>query len=667
MTIRLPEIDISLLPASHREQNADQKILFVGQMTAVGTATSGTLYENIGVDNEQDALFGKNSMLATMIRAARYHNKVSRFDAIPLADNPLDPTDEHTQSFASGSGFTYESANTEFTGEIMQQIDQGGGTYVGDLITAPTIVAPTVISYASFTATDDGTIRYILDGQYWTGAAWALSDKTWAQSSTASDISAHILTLVPQGTNITFQIVTDNGSSQMWVSSATIVYYSGSGSAAVAATGTIAFTGPATESGEIEVSVGSKGGISTLNHVYTIPVSNLDSATTIGATLVAAINADTTSPVTAVNNTGSVALTAVQKGTEGNFISLSVSGTVAGVAYTLTGMANGSLDPVVTTLFDVVGDTRYQTLVYPSYVRSTARTFLDARFNVSKKILDGVGIDCMTDTSANIAIAANAYNSQSTVIIANKKIATPTAFYTGSGIFEINTIIASQVAAIRALRLTEDVNIAQYVSATYGAKDSFGGMHIASLPYFNTIIPTLPLEDTGKNFTDSELAALTAAGATTLGNNVANTNVILGTTLTTYKTDGAGDADVSFKYLEYVDTEVTCREYFYNNLRERFSQSRLSDGDVPLGYNAANSEIISAEITGLYVDLANLVLVQIGKDAATGIDWLAYFKQNLVVTLDLALGKATVTMILPIVTQLRTILMSIQVAFSANS
>jgi phage tail sheath gpL-like len=525
MTIRVPDISISLLSAQQRVQNAMQKVLFVGQKTSVGSATTGVLCEDIDNSNEQDALFGKNSMLATMIRAFKYHNGIARVDAIPLDDN------------SSGSQ----------------------------------------------------------------------------------------------------------------------------------ATGTIVFSGTATTAGTITVSIGSKGNISTLSHVYEISIINTETESAIGAALVAAITADTTCPVTAVNTAGSVALTAVHKGTEGNFISIEIIGTVPGITYTQTGMASGAGDPVLTTLFDVIGDTRYQTIVAPSYARTTVKSFLDNRFNVNKKILDGVGIDCMTDTAANIKTAVNAINSQSIAVIANKKIATPLSFYTGSGIFEINTIISAQFAAIRALRLTTDANISQFVSATYGSKDAFGGMHIASLPYFNTLLPSLPLEEIGKSFTDTELSELSTAGAITIGNNIANTNVVVGTAVTTYKTDIAGNPDVSFKYLEYVDTEVTCREYIYNNLRERFSQSRLTSGDIKIGYNVANDQIIKSYLTSLYTELADNALVQIGKDPETGVDWLTYFKQNLTVTLDLALGKATVSMLLPIVTQLRTIIMTIQVSFSTNS
>ena len=62
----------------------------------------------------------------------------------------------------------------------------------------------------------------------------------------------------------------------------------------------------------------------------------------IGAALVAAIVADTKILVTSVNTTGSVALTATNKGTVSNEIPLEVVGAVAGVVVVLTAMASGA-------------------------------------------------------------------------------------------------------------------------------------------------------------------------------------------------------------------------------------------------------------------------------------------------------------------------------------
>jgi len=525
MTIRVPDISISLLPASHKVANDEQKLLFVGQMTSAGTATTGSLYADIGNNADQDTLFGKNSMLARMIRTARIYNKVSRFDAIPLADN-------------------------------------------------------------------------------------------------------------------------------------------GSGNKAA---GSIVFSGTAGAAGTFIISIGSKSSNTKLSHIYSLPIAASETADAAGTALAALINADTTCPVTAVNTTGSVALTAIHKGTEDNFIGIEVTGTIASLTYAVTGMTGGTSDPSLTTLYDVAQDVRYQRVIYPSYARTATKTFLDARFNLDKKIRDGVGIDFMTNTKANIVTAVNAFNSQSIVVGANKVIASPTTFYVGSGIFELNTVIASQIAAISALRLTTDSNLGQFISASYGARDSFGGMHMASFPYFNTLLPDLSLEEAGNSFTDDELSALTTAGALTIGNNIGNTSVIMGTAGTTYKTDTSSEPDPSFKYWEYVDTGVTCREYMYNNLRERFAQSRLTTGSMIVGFSMANKEMIEAFITGLYSDLAAEALTRIGKDPDTGTDWFVYFKNNLDVILDLSLGKATVSMLLPIVTQLRTMVISMQFSFSANS
>lgn len=525
MTIRVPDISINLLPASHKVVNDEQKILFIGQISAASAARGLTLYTNVGINADEDALFGKNSMLATMIRAARVYNKVSRFDAIALDD-------------------------------------------------------------------------------------------------------------VAAGTQ---------------------------------AAGSATFAGTATEAGSITFYIGSKNENPVLNHTYVIPVAVGDTADIAGGKLADAITADLYAPVTAVNTTGTVAITAFHKGTEGNSIGIEISGRVAGLTCALDGMTGGATDPAVTAVFALVQDIRYQTIVYPSYVRDAAKTFLDARFNMDKKIRDGVGIDFMTDSTANIVTACNAKNSPSIVIGANHLYSSPVKFFVGSSVFELNTVIASTIAAIRALRLTKDVSLAQFISASYGAKDSFGGMHMASFPYFNTLLPGLPLEESGKGFSDDDLTALTEAGALTIGNNIANTAVIMGTAVTTYKTDTASEPDPSFKYLEYVDTGVTCREYMYNNLRERFAQSRLTSGSMVVGYSMANKEMIEAFITGLYVDLAGVALTRIGKDPVTGVDWLVYFKTNLNVTLDLSIGKVTVNMLLPIVTQLRSMIISMQFSFSANS
>lgn len=144
---------------------------------------------------------------------------------------------------------------------------------------------------------------------------------------------------------------------------------------ATAATGTIVFTGPATANGTIPLYI---------NGVYVgVPVTSGDSATVIAASAVVAINAYT-SPggnplsVTATSSTGTVTLTARNKGTIGNqgTILLSARGpsagegqagspNVAGVGATITGFASGATDPTIATALAALPVTPFDFIICP--------------------------------------------------------------------------------------------------------------------------------------------------------------------------------------------------------------------------------------------------------------------------------------------------------------
>lgn len=424
----------------------------------------------------------------------------------------------------------------------------------------------------------------------------------------------------------------------------------------VAATGTVTFAGTATEAGTIDISVGSR-----VNHKFSVVVASGDAATAIGDALVTLIAADLTSPVTASNAVGVVTLTAVNKGTEGNALGIAKTGIVGGVTTALVAMASGATDPVLTSVFDVVGDTRYQTIVWPfGYGTTEIKSFLDPRFNVDNKIQDGVAILHSVDTFANLKTAGDAENSQSLMILGNRDVTGGDV--EGSGLLEISTVISSQFAAIRSLRLEEGTNIANFVIATNAQRDTRGGPALASFPYFNTPFARLPLVTQGDGFTDQELKDLLVAGISNIGINISGTSAIAGQIKTTYKTDVAGNPDPSFGNLEFVDTISTIREIYFNRLRAKYAQTRLTEGDVQGGRAMANVEMIRAFVIGIFQDLgsSDFVLMQAGENA------LLFFKQNLTVSLDLVTGVVTITMGAPIVTQLREITGSIQIAFSTQ-
>ncbi len=425
---------------------------------------------------------------------------------------------------------------------------------------------------------------------------------------------------------------------------------------AVDATGSVAFTGTATAAGSLTVYVGSK-----TNNAYSVAIASGDTATAVGTTLETAINADANGLVTAANTTGTVALTALNGGTVGNDIGLVVSGTVAGISTTLTAMASGATDPSLTSLFDVVGDRRYQTVVWPySGDLTTITAFLDPRFNATNDVLDGVAITTSVDTFANLSTAGAAENSESLVYIGNK-LQSGVATQTSGAMTELPDVISANVAALRTIRLEPNQALGNYVAA--GGLDRIGGVASASLPYFNTKLANLPLIPLGLGFTDAEVQDLNDDGVSFVGNNRGANQSIFGEMLTTYKTDNSGNVDDSFKYLNYVDTISNVREYMFNQLRSDYAQSRLTAADAPIiaGRSITNANQIKSAIVGYYQDLAtaDFALTQGGEDA------LEFFKDNLTVTVNLQTGAATITMKTPIVTQLRSIVADMQITVEA--
>lgn len=425
----------------------------------------------------------------------------------------------------------------------------------------------------------------------------------------------------------------------------------------VAATGSFLLTGTATEDGTLTFNVGSRQ-----SNTYPISVSDTDTADTVGTALAAAITADTDAPFTAANSSGIVTVTAANDGTLGNAIGLEMSGSVAGISNALTAMNGGATDPDLTNVFDPIDGVRYQTIIYPSaYAIATINSLMTARFNVNNKVLDGMVIMSETASRANLVSTYNSENEKQIYVIGNRPV--NDTQYKGSSLFELAGTISAQFAAIRALRLTDGESIAAFtIAGAQGARDSFGGAAIASLPYFNTPFANMPIIDTGKGFTDADVALLLAAGVSVVGNNIAKNSIIAGEAVTLYKTDSASNPDVSFKYLNYVDTMSGIREYFFNNLKSRFAQSRLTTGAILPRRNMANESVIRGFCVKLYNDLAgeNFVLTQAGETALT------FYKNNLSITLDLANRKVTLTMKTPIVTQLGEFTGSIQLSFSTN-
>lgn len=423
----------------------------------------------------------------------------------------------------------------------------------------------------------------------------------------------------------------------------------------VAATGTIAFSGTATEAGTLIIYIDS-----IRNGKYEVAVASGDTANTIGTALATAINASTTSPVSAVNTTGSVALTALNKGTQGNTIGIKISGSVAGITATLTAMASGATDPSLTALFDPVADVRFTSIIYPStWTLSTLTNFTESRFNVDNKIIDGLGITCKTDTYANTNSALDALNLKTLAYIPNKLISSST--HKGGAIFESPIVIASYVAALRELRLTEGAN----VSSITTNNQSIGGSFFGGIPYHNTPFNLLPTIETSNDFSDAEAFELETSGGWLLRNNPSNTTIISQEAVSTYKTNTLGQVDKTFKYVNYFDTLTIIRDYVFQNLKADFSQHILTTGQLVAGRPMVNREGMVARMMSYYAALSgingnnNYVLLRAGTEEAKA------FKQAIEdsIVITLVDGKITMEAIANIVSQVRNIIINFTPTF----
>jgi len=434
-----------------------------------------------------------------------------------------------------------------------------------------------------------------------------------------------------------------------------------------AATATVTFTGTATENGELRVSIGSDR-----DHAYIIGVDNTDTATDIGDKFEALVNADTNAPFTASNGAGVVTVNFAHGGLIGNETPSKYPGTVAGTTVAVTAFSGGTLNPVLTGVLDPIENIRYQTFPWV-YTDSTGVTFikdfLDARFNASTgKVMDGMAVYQKTLNFSDTLNDLSSLNSASLSPLYDDPI--DEADYKGPSIFEMPYIKSAIDASLRSLRLTEGANISRFVTNT-ASGDQFGGIHIATLPYFNTPIPNLPLPDARAGFSGEiggEQDQIGDAGGSLWGQNPSRTGVIYGDMRTTRTEDNASNDNESLSFRNYVDGGSVVREIFTVNLRANYPQHRLTGGNAVPNHAIVDEEDIRTFMKRIYKVLADSAIVETGPTSVEGVQVVAedYFNENLTIVIDTLGRLAAVNFKFLMVTQLGAIIGNAQIAFSGQ-
>ncbi len=144
--------------------------------------------------------------------------------------------------------------------------------------------------------------------------------------------------------------------------------------AGVTASGTLTFTGPATETGVLYLYLGGER--------LTIGITTGDSATTIATAVAAAITAAADLPVTATSSSGVVTVTHRHKGTIGNDFDMRANYNdgeklPAGVTLAVVALASGAANPTLTSVISSLGDAWFHVIVFP-WTDATSLTAIEA-------------------------------------------------------------------------------------------------------------------------------------------------------------------------------------------------------------------------------------------------------------------------------------------------
>lgn len=386
--------------------------------------------------------------------------------------------------------------------------------------------------------------------------------------------------------------------------------------ASVAANGTLTVTGPALESGALNLYIGAQR--------VQVAVAINDVANTIAAAINAAINADTTLPVTSTVLTNVVTLAARNKGALGNSIKVQLNyrgnaggeKTPNGVAVAIVAMSGGTTDPTLTTALAALGDDEYDFIVMP-YADSTSLDALKTLMNDTtgrwayNRLIYGHVYVAKADTFCNLVTLGIARNDQHATI-AGYETAVPNTPW-------------DYVAAYAARN-------AVYISVD-PARPTQTGELISILP-----------APAGSRFISTERQTLLNSGIAT--SYVGGSAVRIERAITTYQKNSFNIADPSYLDSETLHTLAYIIRRLRGIITSKYSRHKLADDGTRFG--AGQAIVTPSVIRGeLLAEYANLEESGICENAAA-------FAANLIVERN-ALNPNGLDVLLPpdLVNQLR--------------
>ena len=345
--------------------------------------------------------------------------------------------------------------------------------------------------------------------------------------------------------------------------------------AGVFATGTLAITGSSTAAGAINLMIAGRR--------LQVAVPSGATASTVASSIVTAVTADTDLPVTATASTGTVTLTAKNRGVTGNDIDVRLNyfdgeTTAPGLTVVITPMASGSNNPDITAALAALGDEWYNTIAC-AYRDAANLTVLNnemaSRWGPTRQI-DGMVFIGASGTLAALSTLGESINSRHISFIPTQNSPTP----------------SWEVAA-------ESTAIAAFNSAIDPARP------LQTLEYVWMKAPAV----TGR-YTQSERNILLYDGISTWRVNAGNVPVVE-RFITTYKTNAAGANDPSYLDVETLFTLQYIRWDWRNHVMRKFPRHKLADDGTRFGagQTVVTPKIMKAEAIAKFADweLAGLV------------------------------------------------------------
>lgn len=345
------------------------------------------------------------------------------------------------------------------------------------------------------------------------------------------------------------------------------------------ATGTITITGPATASGTIALMIAGKR--------VPVGVTGGDTADTIATATAAAINADTSLPVTAAVNgvtLNQVDLTCRWAGETGNAIDVRHSyypgeALPAGLAVAIVGLSGGTTNPDIATAIAAMGDEWWHTIVMP-YTDATNLTALQAELDDRwgpTRMMDAIAYAAFRGTHANTQTFGNGRNHHLVSVMGTNESPQPPYVWAA-----VNAGIAAASLAIDPARPLQTLAL-------------------------TGLLP--PAVD--KRWTLEERNLLLYDGISTFMVD-AGGRVLIERQVTTYQVNAYGVPDPSYLDVNTPATLAYIRYATRARITQKFPRHKLADDGTRYGVGQAivTPSVVRAELLSLFRELEEAGLVE---------------------------------------------------------